>query len=82
MDLRAFLPEKSVSEGDSWSIDLDGLINVLAPGGNLKIVPEDVAGVAGPGKGPGSALPGLAPPPPCLGPSPRHSGLYFLECGQ
>ncbi|QDU69359.1 hypothetical protein [Engelhardtia mirabilis] len=41
MDLRVLLPAGDVSEGESWSIDPSLMISVLAPGGNLQIVPED-----------------------------------------
>ncbi|MCP3917572.1 MAG: hypothetical protein GY711_18665 [bacterium] len=37
MDLRGLLPEDEVSEGDSWDIELSGLVDILAPGGDLKI---------------------------------------------
>lgn len=42
MDLTAFLPEGPVEEGDEWQIDPKKLIPVMAPGGNLKLMPEDV----------------------------------------
>ncbi|MCB9915281.1 MAG: hypothetical protein H6828_09045 [Planctomycetes bacterium] len=44
MDLRAFLPAGEVAEDDEWSIGAKELISVLAPGGDLKLVPEDVDG--------------------------------------
>ena len=37
MDLRALLPEDEVSEGDTWDIPLAGLVDILAPGGDLKL---------------------------------------------
>ena len=38
MDLRVMLPGSgSASVGDSWDIDLHGLVDVLAPGGDLKM---------------------------------------------
>lgn len=40
MDLRALLPSGSVSEGDTWEIDVKTLTSVLAPGGDMKLVPE------------------------------------------
>lgn len=42
MDLRALLPSGDVSEGDEWEIDVSTLGAVLAPGGDLKLVPEDM----------------------------------------
>lgn len=44
MDLRTLLPEGSVSKGDSWDVDLSALGPLLAPGGNLKIVPVETEG--------------------------------------
>jgi hypothetical protein len=41
MDLRAFLPPGEVSDGDTWSVELDELQSLLAPGGNLSMLPED-----------------------------------------
>lgn len=51
MDLRSLLPPGDVAEGESWSIDPAAMLHVLAPGGNLAIVPEDVemGGMALPG---------------------------------
>jgi hypothetical protein len=40
MDLRALLPEGEVAEGDTWEIDVKSLTNVLAPGGDMALVPE------------------------------------------
>ena len=37
MDLRVLLPDDEVSEGDSWDIPLAGLVDVLSPGGDLKL---------------------------------------------
>lgn len=42
IDLRAFLPTESVSAGDTWEVDNTAMIAILAPGGNLKIMPEDM----------------------------------------
>ena len=42
MDLRALLPKSEVKEGDEWEIDVTSLATVLAPGGNLSIVPEEM----------------------------------------
>lgn len=40
MDLRGMLPSGEVSEGDEWEIPLRGLVDVLAPGGNLHVEVE------------------------------------------
>ena len=40
MDLRVLLPAGSVAEGDTWEIDVTKLNTVLAPGGDMKLVPE------------------------------------------
>jgi hypothetical protein len=37
MDLRVLLPDGEVSEGDAWDIPLPGLVDILAPGGDLKL---------------------------------------------
>jgi hypothetical protein len=37
MDLRALLPKGEVSEGDSWDVDLVALVDILGPGGDLKL---------------------------------------------
>jgi hypothetical protein len=42
MDLADFLPGKDVAEGDTWSIPAKALRAVFAPGGSLKIEPEDM----------------------------------------
>ncbi|MEE8468435.1 MAG: hypothetical protein V3T22_08270, partial [Planctomycetota bacterium] len=53
MDLRVLLPDGEVSEGDSWDIPLAGLVDVLAPGGDLKLdIDMDGAGA------------GMGSPPP------------------
>jgi len=41
LDLRAFLPDDDVSEGDAWSVDTGAMKRILAPGGSLKIEPAD-----------------------------------------
>jgi hypothetical protein len=41
MDLRVLLPQGEVAEGDEWDIDVKELGRVLAPGGNLSLVPEE-----------------------------------------
>ncbi len=40
MDLRSLLPEGEVAEGDSWDIDVKNLTAVLAPGGDMALIPE------------------------------------------
>ena len=42
MDLTALLPPGDVSEGDEWEIDVASLADILAPGGNLKLVPDEM----------------------------------------
>ncbi|MEM6674322.1 MAG: hypothetical protein AAF726_15865 [Planctomycetota bacterium] len=37
MDLRSLLPEDELSEGESYDIELAKLVDVLAPGGDLKL---------------------------------------------
>jgi hypothetical protein len=55
-DLRGFLPEGAVAEGDTWSADPGYLINLLGPGGNLKLVPNEEDLPDGAGPQPGSDL--------------------------
>ena len=40
MDLRCLLPEGEVDVDASWRVDVERLVDVLAPGGNLKILPD------------------------------------------
>lgn len=42
MDLRAFLPKDAVAEGQRWEIDPVAMISVMAAGGDLKLVPDDM----------------------------------------
>jgi hypothetical protein len=42
MDLRAFLPKGPVAQGQRWTIEPAAMMSVMAPGGDLKLVPEDV----------------------------------------
>jgi len=42
LDLRGFLPDGEVEEGEEWEVDPVVLAEVLAPGGDLKLVPEEV----------------------------------------
>jgi len=44
LDLRMFLPEEEVAEGDEWKVDPLALQTILAPGGDLKLVPEESDG--------------------------------------
>lgn len=37
MDLRALLPKDEVREGDSWDLPLISLLDILGPGGDLKL---------------------------------------------
>lgn len=55
MDLRCLLPTGEVSEGDEWDIPLNGLVDILAPGGNLLVEVEMDGQAAGPG-GPDPAM--------------------------
>ena len=41
MDLRVLLPGKEVAEGEEWSIPVSKLKSILAPGGDLKLEPEE-----------------------------------------
>lgn len=41
MDLRALLPKGEVAEGDTWNIDVKGLLPILSPGGDLKLLPTE-----------------------------------------
>ena len=54
MDLRVFLPDGDVSEGDSWDVDAGRLRDFLFPGGDLSIDIESV---------------GDEPPSPAMDPS-------------
>lgn len=52
MDYRALLPEGELAEGESYDIDLLGLVDVMAPGGDLKIEMEVDGAQAGMGPDP------------------------------
>ena len=41
VDLLALLPPGEVSEGDTWPLDAAGLRDVLAPGGDVRAVPDE-----------------------------------------
>ena len=58
MDLRALLPKDDVSEGDEWTIEASNLGTILAPGGNLAMVPEemDAKAMMGGGMGMGGSM--------------------------
>jgi hypothetical protein len=43
MDLRAFLPGREVEVGDEWEVEPREIATVMAPGGDLKLVPEELA---------------------------------------
>jgi hypothetical protein len=49
MDLRVLLPKGEVAEGEEWEIDVKELGSVLAPGGNLALVPEEAGEAMGMG---------------------------------
>ena len=51
MDLRVLLPDEEVGEGDSWDIPLAGLVDILSPGGDLKLDME-MDGQRAPGPSP------------------------------
>lgn len=42
LDLRALLPEGEVAEGDRWEVPAERLVDVLQPGGDLTLQPEDL----------------------------------------
>jgi hypothetical protein len=42
MDLRVLLPKTEVKEGEQWDIEVEGFASVLAPGGNLSILPKEM----------------------------------------
>jgi len=52
MDYRALLPDGELAEGESYDIDLMGLVDVMAPGGDLKIEMEVDGAQAGMGPDP------------------------------
>lgn len=48
MDLRSLLPDGEVDVDDEWEVDISAFSAVLAPSGNLKLLPENVdAGMMG-----------------------------------
>ncbi len=68
-DMRGFLPEDEVAEGDTWEVSPEAMRSILAFGGDLKIELdtseiEEMAGGMGPGGGGSGALP---PPDQFLG---------------
>jgi len=48
-DLRGFLPRGAVEEGDTWTVEAAYLINLMAPGGDLKLIPEEMEEMPGMG---------------------------------
>lgn len=42
MDLSGFLPKGAVTEGQTWKIEPSALMAIMAPGGDLKLVPDDM----------------------------------------
>ena len=56
MDLRELLPKDEVKEGGEWDIDVKKLASVLAPGGNLSIVPKEAEGA----ESSGMDMPGMS----------------------
>jgi hypothetical protein len=55
MDLRVLLPKEEVKEGAEWEIDVSKFASVLAPGGNLSILPKDAEAA-----GAGMEMPGMS----------------------
>lgn len=41
LDLRELLPDGEVEEGDEWKVDALALQDILTPGGDLKLIPEE-----------------------------------------
>jgi hypothetical protein len=42
MDFRVLLPAEEVDEGDEWEIPLADVHSILAPGGDMKLIPEEM----------------------------------------
>jgi len=42
LDLRGLLPDGEVKEGESWDVEPEVLLEVFAPGGSVKIAPEEL----------------------------------------
>lgn len=42
MDLRVFLPSTEIKEGGTWTVELRQLDAILMPGGDLRLMPEDL----------------------------------------
>ncbi|MCH2106989.1 MAG: hypothetical protein MK291_10140 [Planctomycetes bacterium] len=51
MDFRSLLPDGEVDEGDEWEVPLESIHLILAPGGDTKLVPEEMEGMGGLGSG-------------------------------
>jgi hypothetical protein len=61
MDLRVLLPKDEVKAGDEWDVEVSELAGVIAPGGELKIKPEEKAGAESPmGMGDMSGMSGIS----------------------
>jgi hypothetical protein len=61
MDLRALLPAGEVKVGDEWDVDIAEFAKVIAPGGELKIKPEESASASSPmGMGDMSGMSGIS----------------------
>lgn len=41
LDFRSLLPDDEVSEGDEWKVEPIALRDILLPGGDLKLIPEE-----------------------------------------
>ncbi|QDV08888.1 hypothetical protein Poly30_44430 [Planctomycetes bacterium Poly30] len=52
MDLRGLLPKEELAEGDAYDIDLSAFVDILSPGGNLKLEMEIDGEAAGSGMDP------------------------------
>ena len=42
MDLRVLLPKTEVKPGEEWEVEIESFASVLAPGGNLSILPKEM----------------------------------------
>ncbi|MCH2103758.1 MAG: hypothetical protein MK297_07100 [Planctomycetes bacterium] len=51
MDFRSLLPDDEVDEGDEWDVPLESLHLILAPGGDTKLIPEEMEEAGGLGGG-------------------------------
>lgn len=61
MDLRVLLPKDEVKAGDEWDVEVSELAKVIAPGGELKIKPEEAKATDDPsGLGQMSGMSGIS----------------------